>query len=517
MNESPLYFISYMLLLAFGVFVFQYLVPRDYLKRGQLSPLIAFFQALLFFVYGGFPYIYLQNDWPAVAVSQIIHVTGMVFIFTGLAFIFYGMFRLGVNRSLGRGTEHLEQSGVYSISRNPQAIACGLYVIGFFLLWPSWYAAGWALLYFVLIHMMVLAEEEHLGRIHGQKYQDYCEEIPRYLRRTKMIWLYLAIFGFISAVFFGLGLHRQPRYIQNFEEEEYSGGDPFMEPDSVVDGLAVYAIGSGEPVLLFPYPHGHTTEPMAQGPLANILSEMGRTVVTFDVPGAYRSTQEPIGDMDEMIRSADETLERLGIQGPVDVVGHSMGGLAALAYAIERPERTRRLVLVASLSGFPAAARWGFPGSAFRVYERDYWRIILWGMRLNGGRDDLALHKKLQNLMARASYYYEAFFTPAVIDADDYEKGIPIRTIWSKNMYGRLSYADRLGEVQAQTLILAGKHDPQAPLPCSEELLQGITDATLIVFEHSGHSPFIEEAPHFVETVDAFLNKEEDAAGGIIK
>jgi hypothetical protein len=115
----------------------------------------------------------------------------------------------------------------------------------------------------------------------------------------------------------GLGLHRKPRYIRNFEEE-YGKEHPFVEPVSVIDGLAVYAVGSGEPVLLFPYPHGHTVEPMAQGPIARALAEIGRMVVSFDVPGAYRSTREPVGDMGEMIRSADETLDRLGIDGPVD-------------------------------------------------------------------------------------------------------------------------------------------------------------------------------------------------------
>jgi proline iminopeptidase len=185
-----------------------------------------------------------------------------------------------------------------------------------------------------------------------------------------------------------------------------------------------------------------------------------------------------------------------------------MGGLVALAYAIERPERTRKLVLVTSLSGFPAAARWGFPGSAFRIYEPDFWRIIFWGIRLNAGRGNLALHKKLQNLMERASYHNQELFKPTQIDADDHEKGVPIRTIWSKNMYTRLSYSDRLGDVRAPALILAGRHDPEAPLQCSEELLQGIPDARIIVFEHSGHSPFIEEASLFAQTVDAFLNEE---------
>jgi proline iminopeptidase len=334
------------------------------------------------------------------------------------------------------------------------------------------------------------------------------------MTKARKMWIYpvLAVLVIFLALFFGLALHRKPQYIQNFEEAEYGQEHPFIEPSAVVDGLAVYSVGNGEPVLLFPYPHGHTTEPMAQGRIAEILVAMGRTVVTFDVPGAYRSTREPTGDMDEMIRSADETLDRLGVEGPIDVVGHSMGGLVALAYAIEHPERTRRLVLVTSLSGFPAAARWGFPGSAFRPYEPDFWRIVLWGMRLNAGRGDLALHKRLQNLMERTSYHKKSFFEPAEIDQEDHEKGVPIRTIWSRNMYTRLSYADRLGEVQAPTLILAGRYDPEAPLPCSEELKRGISDAHLVVFEHSGHSPFVEETSLFARMVEAFLNDAEQGS-----
>ena len=328
--------------------------------------------------------------------------------------------------------------------------------------------------------------------------------------RTKKVWIFIAlvVLGPFAVLFFSLGLHRKPHYIQNFEVAEYSRETPFMEPVSVVDGLAVYTTGKGEPVLLFPYPHGHTIEPMAQGPISRILVGMGHTVVTFDVPGAYRSTREPVGDMDEMISSADETLDRLGIHAPVDVVGHSMGGLAALAYAIERPEHTRRLVLITSLSGFPAAARWGFPGSVYHITDPDFWRIIFWGIKLNAGRGNLALHKKLQNLMGRASYHDKAYFTPVKIETDDYETAVPIRTLWSQNMYARLSYADRLSEVQAPTLILAGRYDPEAPLQCSEELFQGITAANLVIFEQSGHSPFIEEALFFSQTVDAFLDEE---------
>ena len=95
------------------------------------------------------------------------------------------------------------------------------------------------------------------------------------------------------------------------------------------------------------------------------------------------------------------------------------------------------------------------------------------------------------------------------IETDDMEKGVPIRTIWSKNMYTRLSYASRLREVRAPTLIIAGKYDPEAPIQCSEKLFQEIPYASLVLFIKSGHYPFIEEASLFTQTVDAFLNQED--------
>ena len=65
----------------------------------------------------------------------------------------------------------------------------------------------------------------------------------------------MAVLGILSIVFFGLELYRKPRFIQNFEEEEYGREHPFLEPVSVVEGLAVYATGQGEPVLLCQLPH----------------------------------------------------------------------------------------------------------------------------------------------------------------------------------------------------------------------------------------------------------------------
>lgn len=297
--------------------------------------------------------------------------------------------------------------------------------------------------------------------------------------------------------------------LQNYEAEEFLDGSTFIQPASIENGLAVYAIGDGAPVLLLPYPHAHTVEPMAQGPVASQLVEMGRMVVTFDVPGAYQSTREPLGDMEEILSAAIETLDRLEIDQPVDVVGHSMSGLTALAFAIEYPERTHRLVLIGAMSGFPAVLKHGMPKSVWKMTEADYWQFIYLGLKVKSGFGTLADHKKLQNIMSRESYYDKSHFSALEIEPDDQLQGIPIREkVWGGNLFNRLDYADQLSTVEAPTLILVGKHDPEAPLACSEELHQGIPHSQMVIFEISGHFPFIEEPVTFSEVLKEFLTQE---------
>ena len=320
----------------------------------------------------------------------------------------------------------------------------------------------------------------------------------------------LVLLGIVSlglVVWRGLSHPRLP-VLQNFEAQEFLAGQAYLDPASVQDGLAVYAVGSGAPVLLFPYPHAHTVEPMAQGPIANTLVEMGRTVITFDVPGAYRSTREPVGDMAEMLASAVETLDRLGIEEPVEVVGHSMSGLAALAFAIEHPQRTKQLVLIGSMSGFPAALEHGLPKSTWKMNEVAYWKFIFLGLKVKSGVGSLADHKRLHNLMSRESFYDKSLFTPLEIDPDDTQQGIPVRElVWGGNLFQKLDYAKSLDQVQAPTLILVGRHDAEAPFACSEELNRGIPNSEILIFESSGHSPFLEEPQAFMEALQHFLGR----------
>src|SRR5512140_3376563 len=301
-----------------------------------------------------------------------------------------------------------------------------------------------------------------------------------------------------------------PRFIRNFEMAEYADGGAFIEPFAVRDGLAIYSVGHGKPILLFPYPHADSVVPMAQSELAQALVSLGRRVISFDVPGAYRSVRNPGGTMDEMIQCALEAVDGCGAAGKIDVIGHSMSSLCALGFALEHPERVERLVLVGSMSGFPAVVRWGMPGSCWKRTERAYWQCMAWGIWMMFGRGDLALHKRLSDLMLYPCFFDKSFFTPAARSAGDASKGTPIRYIWLRNLGRKIDYSSRLAEVRVPTLICTGRHDPETPLACGEELARGIPGSRFIVFEKSGHMPFIEEPELFSRSVKAFLEDREE-------
>lgn len=182
MGVLKIYLFSLSLLTGVSIIVLRFFVRRDYVQKGRLSMPSAILQALIFFAYGGFPAIYLPNTWPASQVTLFLRVIALTSLFIGLAIMLTGIYQLGLLRSLGLKTGAIKDSSQYRFTRNPQVLGCVLYVIGFVILWPSWFALGWGLSLILILHVMVLTEEEHLRNTCGHIYEQYCQRVPRYLR-----------------------------------------------------------------------------------------------------------------------------------------------------------------------------------------------------------------------------------------------------------------------------------------------------------------------------------------------
>jgi protein-S-isoprenylcysteine O-methyltransferase Ste14 len=185
-NLLTVYLISAFLLLLGAFIVFRIIVRRDYLKRGRLSLLSTTLESLIWGPFFSFPYIYNPPSWPPFWLPDrdtypLIRYIGMALIVAGLALVLIAMASLGFRPSFGQEVNVLKQTGLYSLTRNPQIVGGLPLILGIVLRWPSWYALGWGVIFAAMAHMMVLTEEEHLRDVFGEAYRRYCERVPRYI------------------------------------------------------------------------------------------------------------------------------------------------------------------------------------------------------------------------------------------------------------------------------------------------------------------------------------------------
>ncbi len=189
-SETIIYLASALLLILAAVAVFRVMVRRDYQRHGRLTLLSSALELLVWALFMGFPYLYNPPAWvwfwrPGAPVGPLLRSVGVFCITAGLLSAFGTMFWFGLRRAFGLDVSRLVQSGPYRLSRNPQLVFGILLIAGTAILWPSWYALGWALLYGVVGHLMVLTEEEHLRAAYGEEYDRYCAQVPRYLGRVR--------------------------------------------------------------------------------------------------------------------------------------------------------------------------------------------------------------------------------------------------------------------------------------------------------------------------------------------
>lgn len=275
-------------------------------------------------------------------------------------------------------------------------------------------------------------------------------------------------------------------------------------PYSVHDGLAIYRFGEGEPILFMPGPHrfqkpgDRTADAIIAG-----LTELGRQVITFDPPGSGHSTRPAHLGMAEMHQCTNEALAECGITGPVDGIGHSMGGLAMLAYAIEHPARIERLVLVGTGSGGPAYMQ--APGALWNHSHPAFWQMALLGI-LHIVFPRLAPQRIMLNFIEYHSFYNKSQRESEAITWRDWLRPPEGFSSGWHRIARKLDYTPRLDEIEAPALILCGQHDPQYPPAASKELAEGIENSEVVYFERSGHYPFIEEPEAFWAAVERFFN-----------
>jgi proline iminopeptidase len=273
----------------------------------------------------------------------------------------------------------------------------------------------------------------------------------------------------------------------------------------IKDGLAIYRIGKGQPVLLMPYPHASAYHSMSKSSLVPILNNFGFSVITFDPPGIYNSTREADVTLDEMLQCTNELLDYFSIKDSIMVIGHSQSGFCSIAYSIEYPEKVKSLILIGSVSGWPMIKKSSIH-KQFSWFSCERWKMMYWGTRKMINMSNLLIHKKLDQLVENYSYYDKTFVYEIQVCKSDRKISEPIRAKWMVNLRKyNYDYGLKLNEIVIPVLICVGKYDLQTPVEANMELKNGIKKSTIEIFDYSGHSPFIEEKDKFLRILDDWI------------
>jgi pimeloyl-ACP methyl ester carboxylesterase len=126
--------------------------------------------------------------------------------------------------------------------------------------------------------------------------------------------------------------------------------------------------------------HGLTTPSEVWGPVAEGLAALGYRVMTYDLYGRGHS-DAPGGRQDRafFLNQLDDLLADQGLTGEVTLVGYSMGGAIATAFAARSPDRTKRLILIAPAGIVPT--RSGVARTAAQVPVIGDWLYGVFGAR----------------------------------------------------------------------------------------------------------------------------------------
>jgi proline iminopeptidase len=210
---------------------------------------------------------------------------------------------------------------------------------------------------------------------------------------------------------------------------------------------------------------------------------------------------------DNLTADADALREHLGFESWA-VLGHSFGGHVALEYALRYPDRVSRLVLVDT----GADSRWARDNAPRLLAQRGYRpaQVELVRRWFHGEfepREYLPMFARISGAYVGGSGWR---LMAREVTEGGWRSRIRPRALLQagRRLMPGWSVVDRLGQITAPTLILAGREDFVFPPECQQELADGIPGSRLVIVDGTGHNPQDEKPAEVMSHLRAFLAAE---------
>ena len=229
-------------------------------------------------------------------------------------------------------------------------------------------------------------------------------------------------------------------------------------------------------------------------------------LVDMRAQGQSDTCPEETWTLEQMAKDVVSLANAMGLE-KYAVLGHSYGAFVALQNAVDFPGAAAQTIV----SG-------GVPSSRFlEVVDKNLAEF-----------EPESLRKQVADSWAReADAQTQADFASLMHDQMPFHFGNPLdpriaeyeeRTAdtvyspailrhFSKDEYGGIEVEDGLKDVTQPVLVCTGRLDRVCTVAAAQAIAEGLPDAELVIFDHSGHMTFVEENEKYLGVVRDFLNK----------
>jgi pimeloyl-ACP methyl ester carboxylesterase len=261
--------------------------------------------------------------------------------------------------------------------------------------------------------------------------------------------------------------------------------------------IAFDSVGEGSPPLVLV--HGFTgarsdfesvREPLAQG----------RRVISFDNRGhgdTTNPTDSSTYNFDQLVADLAGFLDEV-TDSPVHLLGHSMGGMIAMRFALEHPDKLASLVLMDTSAASPDMPIEFTDEIAEMIFgpvrEGGLDAFRKWSSSRESPERDLFIATKGKDWLDRNEDERYAVLDPNVV------------LVMGPQVFGHKSVLDRLSSLTMPTTIIVGSNDVAFVEP-SKAMSEVINDSELVIIEGAYHSPQHTHLDEWVAVVEAHLSR----------
>ncbi len=263
----------------------------------------------------------------------------------------------------------------------------------------------------------------------------------------------------------------------------------------LINGVELFVVDEGESDVPLFLVHGYTGGQSDWDDVAPALA-VSRRVVRYTHRGHAES--QNTGDQssytfDALVSDLHGVVEGLGLD-QIDLLGHSMGGVTAMRYVLEHPERVRSLVLMDTGAE---------PSGSLPI-------DLIEGLAQQGREGGMQV---VVDVMAPFIGALQEKLTPERREELAERNGSKMTNMdpeafvgFAKALNDYPSMVSQLKTIACPTTVLVGEND-EGLRAASDVMAAEIPGAELVIIPNAGHSPQEDDPPAWIHAVETHLTR----------